>query len=106
MSETTNHLNHSAWGCKYHFVFTPKYRKKELHGLIRKELKGVFHRLSAQKHSMIEEGFLMPDHAHMLLSILAAKTQCLSMIGYVAIIIQQFQQKTCDKRSSNAACFF
>ena len=30
MSETTNHLNHSTWECKYHVVFTPKYRKKGL----------------------------------------------------------------------------
>ena len=28
MSETTNHLNHSTWECKYHVVFTPKYRKR------------------------------------------------------------------------------
>lgn len=69
MSETTNHLNHSTWECKYHVVFTPKYRKKALYGLIRRDLKDVFHRLCAQKHSKIEEGFLMPDHVHMLVSI-------------------------------------
>ena len=32
MSETTNHLNHSTWECKYHVVFTPKYRRKVLYG--------------------------------------------------------------------------
>jgi len=45
----TNHLNHSPWECKYHLVFTPKYRKKSLFGLIRKDLKSVFHRLAVQK---------------------------------------------------------
>ena len=32
MSQDHNHLNHSTWECKYHVVFTPKYRKKALFG--------------------------------------------------------------------------
>ena len=35
MSQDHNHLNHSTWECKYHVVFTPKYRKKALFGQIR-----------------------------------------------------------------------
>ena len=69
MSNTHNHLNHSTWECKYHVVFTPKYRKKMLYGMIRKDLQAVFHRLAKQKECVIEEGFLMPDHVHMLISI-------------------------------------
>ena len=37
--------------------------------MIRKELKAVFHRLAVQKGCKIEEGKLMPDHVHMLISI-------------------------------------
>ena len=69
MTTVPNHLNHSTWECKYHVVFTPKYRKKALFGLIHKELKDVFHRLARQKECIIEEGHLMPDHVHMLISI-------------------------------------
>lgn len=69
MTTIPNHLNHSTWECKYHVVFTPKYRKKALYGVIRKELKDVFHRLARQKECVIEEGHLMSDHVHMLLSI-------------------------------------
>ena len=69
MTQVTDHLNHSTWECKYHVVFTPKHRKKALFGPIRKELKDVFHRLAAQKNCKIEEGHLMPDHVHMLISI-------------------------------------
>ena len=36
MSQDHNHLNHSTWECKYHVVFTPKYRKKALFGQIRR----------------------------------------------------------------------
>jgi putative transposase len=50
-------------------VFTPKYRKKELYGFLRRELKDVLHRLAKQKECLIEEGYLMPDHIHMLISI-------------------------------------
>src|SRR5271155_4281068 len=32
MSQGHNHLNHATWECKYHVVFTPKYRKKVLFG--------------------------------------------------------------------------
>ena len=32
MSQSLNHLNHATWECKYHVVFTPKYRKKMLCG--------------------------------------------------------------------------
>lgn len=65
----TNHLNHSTWECKYHIVFTPKFRKKAIFGLLRRELKDVLHRLAQQKECKIEEGYLMSDHVHMLISI-------------------------------------
>ena len=42
MSQDHNHLNHATWECKYHVVFTPKYRKKALFGQIRRHLGTVF----------------------------------------------------------------
>lgn len=77
-----NNLNHSTWDCKFHVVFTPKYRKKVLYGLIRKQLKGVFHRLSQQKDCIIEEGYLMKDHVHMLISI-PPKYSVAKVIGFI-----------------------
>ena len=32
-----NSLAHSAWNCKYHIVFVPKYRRMEIYGKIRKQ---------------------------------------------------------------------
>jgi putative transposase len=63
-------------------VFTPKYRKKALYGIIRKELKDVFHRLARQKECVIEEGHLMPDHIHMLISI-PPKHSVSSILGFL-----------------------
>jgi len=64
-----NSLNYTRWECNYHIVFIPKYRKKVLFGQIRKEMGEVFHRLARQKERLIEEGHLMPDHVHMMISI-------------------------------------
>ena len=65
----TNILNHTRWECKYHIVFIPKYRRRVIYGQIRTELGDVFHRLAKQRECIIEEGHLMPDHVHMMISI-------------------------------------
>ena len=62
-------LSHTRRDCKYHVVFIPKYRQKKIYGEIKKELKEQFHKLSYQKKCRIEEGYLMKDHVHMLISI-------------------------------------
>ena len=62
-------LSHSKWECKYHVVFIPKCRRKTLYGELRRHLGEVFRKLAQQKESRIEEGHLMPDHVHMMISI-------------------------------------
>lgn len=64
-----NHLSHSTWDCKYHVVFGSKYRTKRLYGDLRAELRDQFVKLASQKGCHIEEGHLMADHVHMLISI-------------------------------------
>ena len=77
-----NSLNHTRWECKYHIVFIPKYRKKVLFGKIRLELGEVFHSLARQKESLIEEGHLLPDHVHMMISI-PPKYAVSQVVGYI-----------------------
>ena len=62
-------LKHTKWECKYHVVFIPKYRKKTIYGPLRKELGAVFRELARQKETRVEEGHLMVDHVHMMLSV-------------------------------------
>ena len=62
-------LSHTRWDCKYHVVFIPKCRRKTLYLQLRKYLGDVFRNLAMQKESRIEEGHLMPDHVHMMISI-------------------------------------
>ena len=65
-----NHsLSHSKWNCKYHVVFAPKYRRKEIYGQLRRDIGEILRRLSEQKGVEIIEAEACPDHIHMLVSI-------------------------------------
>ena len=75
-------LNHTKWECKYHGVFIPKYRRKVLLGKLRPQLGKVFRELARQKECEIEEGHLMVDHVHMLLSI-PPKYSVSQVMGYM-----------------------
>jgi putative transposase len=75
-------LKHTRWECKYHIVFIPKYRKKKLYGELRKYLGELFHDLAKQKESKIEEGHLVIDHVHMLISI-PPKYSVAQVIGFI-----------------------
>ena len=75
-------LSHTKWQCKYHIIFIPKYRRRALFGVVRRELGNVFHRLSEQKGCRIEEGHVMSDHVHMLISI-PPKLAVSSVVGYL-----------------------
>jgi len=75
-------LQHTEWDCKYHVIFIPKYRRKVLYGQIRRELGDVLRRLARQKESEIEEGHLMGDHVHMMISI-PPKYAVAQVIGFI-----------------------
>lgn len=82
MTQDYNHLNHSTWGCKYHIVFIPKYRKKAIFGVVKKRLGEVFRDLAKRRESRIEEGHLMADHVHMLISI-PPKYSVAEVVGFM-----------------------
>ena len=41
-------LSHTKWECKYHVVFIPKYRKKNIYGGVRTELGPILRELAKQ----------------------------------------------------------
>ncbi|MFP4076198.1 MAG: IS200/IS605 family transposase [Halochromatium sp.] len=75
-------LSHSKWECKYHIVFIPKCRRRVLYGQLRRHLGEIFHELARHKDSRIEEGHLMADHVHMLISI-PPKHAVAQVVGYI-----------------------
>jgi len=75
-------LSHTTWDCKYHVVFIPKCRRKTLYQELRRHLGEVFRKLALQKESKVEEGHLMPDHVHMLLSV-PPKYAVSQVVGFI-----------------------
>ena len=81
MNDLSN-LSHTAWDCKYHVVWIPKYRKKVLYGSLRKHLGEVLRELARRKESMVVEGHLMADHVHMLIAI-PPKYAVSQVVGFI-----------------------
>ena len=62
-------LSHTTWNCKYHIVFAPKYRRKEIYGKLRKDIGEILRELCNRKEIEIIKAELCIDHVHMLVSI-------------------------------------
>ena len=75
-------LSHTVWDCKYHVIWIPKCRSKALYAELRKHMGPVFRALAMQKESKIEEGHLMSDHVHMLISI-PPKYGVAQVVGFI-----------------------
>ena len=44
--DTMSSLSHTKWNCKYHIVFTPKYRRKIFYGQKRLEIGKILRDIS------------------------------------------------------------
>jgi putative transposase len=75
-------LSHTRWDCKYHIVFIPKRRKKQIYGSLRKYLGEILRELASQRDCEILEGHLMRDHVHMCLSV-PPKYAVSNVVGYI-----------------------
>ncbi|MBD2780461.1 IS200/IS605 family transposase [Xenorhabdus sp. 42] len=73
---------HTKWLCKYHIVFSPKYRRKIIFARLRSSIGEILRNLCKYKGVEIIEGHLMPDHVHMLVSI-PPKISVSSFMGYL-----------------------
>ena len=62
-------LAHTAWNCKYHVVFAPKYRRKVFYESKRLEIGAILRQLCQWKGITIIEAEVCPDHIHMLVEI-------------------------------------
>ncbi len=58
------------------------YGRQAMYGGLRKELGEVFRRLAVHRESEVEEGHLLPDHVHMMMSI-PPKYSVAQVIGYL-----------------------
>lgn len=82
MANKANSLSHTKWLCKYHIVFTPKYRRRIIYNQKREALGEILTMLCKYKNVEVIEGHLMPDHVHMLVSI-PPKLSVSQFMGYL-----------------------
>ena len=64
-----DNLSHTSWKCKYHIVFAPKYRRKNIYGALKTDIGRILRQLCELKKVEIHEAEACPDHIHMLVSI-------------------------------------
>lgn len=82
MANKSYSLSHTRWLCKYHIVFSPKYRRKIIYNQYKESLRDILRRLCSYKGVDIVEGHMMSDHVHMLVSI-PPKLSVSQFMGYL-----------------------
>ena len=75
-------LAHTSWNCKYHIVFAPKYRRREIFGKLRADIWKILRMLCQRKEIEIIEAECCIDHVHMLVKI-PPKHSVSYIIGYL-----------------------
>ena len=78
----TNSLAHTTWECKYHIVFTPKYRRQAIYKDIKRDVGKILRQLCEYKGIEIIEPELCSDHVHMLVKI-PPKYSVSQIVGYL-----------------------
>ena len=62
-------LSHSIWYCKYHIVWTPKYRYRVLTGSIKEEVEHCIRTFALQKQCSLDELNVQSDHVHVIIDV-------------------------------------
>ena len=81
-SPYTDSLAHTTWECKYHIVFAPKFRRKEIYGKLKQDIGVILRELCRRKDVEIINAEACPDHVHMYVSI-PPKMSISSFMGYL-----------------------
>ena len=77
-----NSLSHTKWRCKYHVVFSPKYRRQAIYGKLKKDIGQILRELCQRKGINIIEAELCLDHVHMLIEV-PPKYSISEIMGYL-----------------------
>ena len=75
-------LSHTRWDCKYHIVFSPKYRREVIYGKLKKDIGQILRELCEHKEVEIVEANACVDHIHMLVRI-PPKMSVSTFMGYL-----------------------
>lgn len=92
--------SHVYWRCKYHIVWTPKYRFRILRDKLGKELYRTIYILCGIKDCEVLELNVQPDHVHLVV-IVSPKISISTLMGHLkgrsAIRIPAYQEEVMGK---------
>ena len=75
-------ITHTKWNCKYHIVFTPKFRRKAIYGQLKADIGKILRELCTWKGVEIIEATAMLDQIHLYVSI-PPKISVASLMGFL-----------------------
>ena len=75
-------LTHTRANCKYHIVFTPKYRRQIIYGQIKQDVGAILRELCKRNGITIIEATACKDHIHMYVEI-PPKYAVSDVVGYL-----------------------
>ena len=64
MANKHNSLSHTKWLCKYHIVFTPKYRRKIEYNQYKRDIVNIIQRLCKYNRIFERKKFIMIFDMH------------------------------------------
>ena len=77
-----NSLAHTKWNCKYHIVFTPKYRRQAIYKQISADIGQIIRVLCKRKEVEIIQAAALQDHIHLYVAI-PPKHSVSYIVGYL-----------------------
>lgn len=77
-----NSLSDTKYNCRYHIVFTPKFRRKEIYGELKKEIGKILKQLCEWKVFTLIEAYAYVDHIYLFVEI-PPKMSVSSFVGYL-----------------------
>ena len=78
----SNSLAHTKWNCKYHIVFTPKYRRQAIYQQISADIGQIIRVLCRRKEIEIIQAAALKDHIHLYVAI-PPKLSVAYVVGYL-----------------------
>ena len=75
-----NRLSQAIWHCKYHIIWTPKYRYKLCKGPIKDEVFNCINVFAGQNNCIVDELNIQDDHIHIIIGV-PPKLSTLNLMG-------------------------
>ena len=88
MAKKEYSLAHTKWMCKYHIVFTPKYRRKIIYNQYKVDIRDIIKQLCSYKGVEIIEGHYQFENRHFW-----AEGYYVSTVGLNEATIRKYIQK-------------